>query len=355
MADAQAVQGKPGMSQEEAAPVFANLLNPEPSPEPESKDTDNNEEVSEEKGAEEATDDAEAVDEESEETSDESESDESEDEDGEVEAEDEPEEVTEDTLFSVKVDGKDVDVPLKELQAGYMMQKDYTKKTMAIAEDRRKLDADRTEIDSYRQAVLSDMAQKSADLDALLTEFQATDDVSQQEMDRLETEEPDRYLMLKDKARDKQTRIQQAKDKQQAIHAEMQYQQQVQRNDFLVREDVKLLDKLPSWKNDEVRKAEGDELHAYLTKTGWTGEEIGNGLVDHRMVLLARDAMLYSKVGDKKTIANKKVKSKPKYVKPGTSKPRVDKDAVRRKELNKRLKTSGKKEDAGAIFAEMFK
>ena len=42
--------------------------------------------------------------------------------------------------FTVKVDGVDRQVTLEELQRGYMMQADYTKKTQALADERRALE-----------------------------------------------------------------------------------------------------------------------------------------------------------------------------------------------------------------------
>lgn len=42
--------------------------------------------------------------------------------------------------FTVKVDGVDRQVTLEELQRGYMMQADYTKKTQALADERRVLE-----------------------------------------------------------------------------------------------------------------------------------------------------------------------------------------------------------------------
>jgi hypothetical protein len=48
------------------------------------------------------------------------------------ESEDEPE-----PTYKVKVNGEEVEVPLSELTKGYSREQDYTKKTMALAEERK--------------------------------------------------------------------------------------------------------------------------------------------------------------------------------------------------------------------------
>jgi len=44
-----------------------------------------------------------------------------------------------DYLVTIKVDGEERQVPIRELQSGYMRQADYTKKTQGVAADRQKL------------------------------------------------------------------------------------------------------------------------------------------------------------------------------------------------------------------------
>lgn len=57
-----------------------------------------------------------------------------------VQPEEPPVEPPKPQMFTVKVDGVDRQVTLEELQRGYMMQADYTKKTQALANERRALE-----------------------------------------------------------------------------------------------------------------------------------------------------------------------------------------------------------------------
>ena len=56
------------------------------------------------------------------------------------ELEEQPQQPPQPQTFTVKVDGVDRQVTLEELQRGYMMQADYTKKTQALADERRALE-----------------------------------------------------------------------------------------------------------------------------------------------------------------------------------------------------------------------
>src|SRR5574340_754521 len=51
-----------------------------------------------------------------------------------------------DPLVTIKVDGKDVEVKLSELKNGYQRQADYTRKTQAVAEERKTIDAERQKV-----------------------------------------------------------------------------------------------------------------------------------------------------------------------------------------------------------------
>ena len=83
-------------------------------------------------------------------------------------------------VFSVKVDGKEVEVTLDELQKGYSRTQDYTRKTQQIAEARKQTEAElqavRAEREQYAQllgaleAQVQQAAQPNIDWDTLYRE-----------------------------------------------------------------------------------------------------------------------------------------------------------------------------------------
>ena len=83
-------------------------------------------------------------------------------------------------VFTVKVDGKEVEVTLDELQKGYSRTQDYTRKTQQIAEARKQTEAELQEVRAEReqyaqllgalQAQVQQAAQPNIDWDRLYNE-----------------------------------------------------------------------------------------------------------------------------------------------------------------------------------------
>ena len=93
----------------------------------------------------------------------------------------EPEEQEQPTVFTVKVDGKEVEVTLDELQKGYSRTQDYTRKTQQIAEIRKQVEVE-------TEAVRAERAQYAQMLGALQAQLQGAE--TQIDWDRLYQEDP---------------------------------------------------------------------------------------------------------------------------------------------------------------------
>ncbi len=108
-------------------------------------------------------------------------------------------------------------------------------------------------------------------------------------------------------------------DKQSVIQQEQtrMYQQQK------VREETRLLERIPEWKDPAIRAAETQQLVEHAQSVGYTTQEITTSL-DSRMVALVRDSHLLKKMladqASKKPLAAKKIKAAPKMVKSGQPK-----------------------------------
>ena len=108
-------------------------------------------------------------------------------------------------------------------------------------------------------------------------------------------------------------------DKQSVIQQEQtrMYQQQK------VREETRLLERIPDWKDPAIRAAETQQLVEHAQSVGYTTQEITTSL-DSRMVALVRDSHLLKKMladqASKKPLAAKKIKAAPKMVKSGQPK-----------------------------------
>lgn len=92
---------------------------------------------------------------------------------------------------------------------------------------------------------------------------------------------------------------------------------------MLAAEEAALLAKLPDWRNNERATAEKQAITRELTRYGFQPSEISH-LMDHRMVLLARDAMKWQELQRSKTEKVKQVRDAPPVVKPGAAPAQAD-------------------------------
>jgi len=108
-------------------------------------------------------------------------------------------------------------------------------------------------------------------------------------------------------------------DKQAIIQQEQTRMHQQQK----VREEARLLERIPEWKDPAIRAAETQQLVEHAQSVGYTTQEITTSL-DSRMVALVRDSHLLKKMladqASKKPLAAKKIKAAPKMVKSGQPK-----------------------------------
>lgn len=262
-----------------------------------------------------------------------------------VETEVEAETQEEPQVFTVKIDGKEVEVTLDELKNGYQRQSDYTRKTMEAAEQRKAAEAEyqkaRTERDQYAQK----LSQDGALLTALLGEQQQTN------WQQLLESDPVEYLKQQHLYQQRYAQLQQIQQEQQKVWELQQSEQARQFQSHLQSQHELLLDKLPDWKDEAKAKTEKAELKTWLAGEGFSEAEI-NSLADAKFVIAARKAMLYDKMISQAKAAAKKVQNVPQKVeRPSTGQaPNLDK----RSSAYQRLFKTGKVEDAAAVFASLL-
>jgi hypothetical protein len=210
------------------------------------------------------------------------------------------------------------------------------------------------------------LQQNHALLTAALQEQEKTD------WDALLQQDPQEYLKQKHLQERRQAALQNtiAQARQLgALEAQERLKNHVQTSQ---REHQATLDKLPEWKDEKKAAAEKEEIAKELLSRGFPPEMVfgkynrdgspvldqyGNiespGLLDHRTLLLARDAMLYRKTMDKAKAAAKKVSDLPQKVeRPGGGETNpLDGRTTAIKQLQK----SGSVRDAAAVFDRIFK
>lgn len=214
-----------------------------------------------------------------------------------------------------------------------------------------------------QQAQMSQQFQQAVSAD--IAQLQSLDNLMEQQFGKVDwqkefSEDPFNAMKLKEQ-RD-QLREQRAAALQGLNAKQQQFQAHFQQNAqrVLAAEQEALLAKVPAWRNAEKAKAEQGEIASVLTSQyGFAPQEVGT-LIDHRMLLVARDAAAYRKL-----LANKDARVKQARQAPATAKPGAAVQPDGRAEFNKvrgKLRELGSKGNhkaqeklAEAMFERAFK
>ena len=254
----------------------------------------------------------------------------------------------EDLKYTVKVDGEELEVGIDELKNGYQRQADYTRKSQALAEQRKEteqIQSERQKLEQERQMYANGLQMLQEQQNAKLQEFNSTD------WEALKNEDPYQYMLKKDEYRDAQEKVQNVQQQQVIIQQERAEEAQKARAHFVQQEYARLVQALPEW-NDKESTVKKD-VQEYAKSVGFLPEEI-NQLADHRSVLVIKKAMEYDKLTTKVAPKKKAVKKVPKVQKSGrgNSKEDVAVEAIKKKRA--RLQKSGKQQDAASVFYDML-
>ncbi|MCP4929049.1 MAG: hypothetical protein GY918_08360 [Gammaproteobacteria bacterium] len=259
-----------------------------------------------------------------------------------VEDEVEEEDQTDTPLYTVKVDGKEVDVTLDELQSGYLKDSDYRKKTGEIAEQRRAMDAQAQAIQQERAQYAQALGQMQSEAERQLNEYKQID------WNRLREDDPMLFMQRRDEQRELEKSIEDGHKQQQHLAHQAQNYQVHQFNHNVETGKEKLLSVMPDW-DDAMSKS----VREYGLGEGFTNEELST-LTDHRSMVMLRKAMMYDKI-QRSQPARKKVKADtPKYVKSGVAKSKGDVSAKKRADKTKQLRKSGSVDDAASMIYDML-
>ena len=247
-------------------------------------------------------------------------------------------------VFSVKVDGKEVEVTLDELQKGYSRTQDYTRKTQQIAEARKQTEAE-------LQAVRAEREQYAQLLSALESQVQQ---VAQPNIDwdRLYQEDPIEWVRQREVMRDNQEKAAAIQSEKQRLSQLSQQEQAQFMQHKLQHEQEALLAAIPDWKDAKKAQAEKALLVEFGQKIGFTPDEL-KGVVDHRAVLMLRKAALYDQMMSKRGNIKPVTNNGPRPAKPGAA-GRVSNttEAVR---AQQRVAKTGRVDDAANAIFQLLK
>ena len=250
------------------------------------------------------------------------------------------------STYTIKVDGKDVEVTLDELQAGYSRQADYTRKSQVLAEQRKKADEELAATQQERQHYLSQLEQFNTQADAKIKEFSSTD------WTKLKEEDPTEYMLKRDQYRELQDNKRMVEDEQKNLQLKSQQEHEAKWQEELGRQQDIMAQRLPEWVDPDKGPKLKQNIKSFAVKKGFTEQEV-NSLIDARSVDVLHKAMLYENLLAAK-ISNKKTKVVPKVQKPGSPPTKGEISSDKLKAQRARLKRSGHVNDASKLIESLM-
>lgn len=208
--------------------------------------------------------------------------------------------------FTIKHDGQEVTLKQSELTELAQKGFDYTKKTMALADERKTIETEREHVRGEAEQVTQTREQAVEDLRAITNFLSgiigAPPDVS------LAQQDASLYLAQKahhDQLRDKLSQAQQALG---IAAKELEAERQRQNAAKQARTEKVLIDTLPGWKDNPQQKF--SETARYLESLGLNGKNAGSAALEPGFWQMAVKAKAFD------DLQQKKVQSKP-AAKPG--------------------------------------
>ncbi len=258
---------------------------------------------------------------------------------------DEIEEVSEPQLYAVKINGEDVEVTIDELQSSYSRQADYTRKTQELAQQRKTVKEQQSEV-AKNEAIYKELLPK---MEAALSESLG----DEPNWETLYSNDPIGYVRERDLWNEKQQKLQAVQAEQTRLQEEDQVKQQEQIQKYMQYGEKQILNHVPEWKDKTIQQEEKLAIRDHaINDLGFTAEEI-NQVYDYRLLMGLRNSWMQNKT--QKAVKKKptqKASARNRVAKPGSVSRK--KTSTPLKKSKARLAKSGKVQDAAKVFEQLI-
>jgi hypothetical protein len=253
----------------------------------------------------------------------------------------EAEELEEPQKFRVKAAGEEREVTLDELIKSYQLGTDYTKKSQAVAEERKAVEAERQAVQEAK-ALRDQYAQRLEMLETML-QPQETEN-----LDYLKETDPIGYAVKVAEMAQREKQLAQVQAERHRIAQQQEQDRQMQMQSLVREEMQKLTAAIPEFADPAKGETIRNDIRAFGKQLGFSDQELA-AVYDSRAVLTLYKAMQYDKLMASKPEVTKKVSQAPKAIKPGVAQSR-DTNVEELKKLKARAKQSGRVADAASVF-----
>jgi len=250
-------------------------------------------------------------------------------------------ELEEPELHRIKVQGQELEVTLDELKAGYSRDSDYRQKTHTLGLEKRDLETQKTSLRQSYDTRLSELNELIATADATVRQRQGSEDLQ-----KLYDEDPTAAAKLDYQLRQETRQLEDVKSKAREAQAQ-------QYDEFLSTQKELAATKIPEYSDPNKADQFKYNMRTSLRNYGFNDHEIGS-LADHRFLMVAKDAMSYQNLKNKRPIVQKKIANAPKVVKAGIAKSGTSsgREGIRNK--ISRLKRTGHIREAQDAIMDMI-
>ncbi len=250
-----------------------------------------------------------------------------------------------DTLeIAVKINGEEGKAKLSDLKASYQIKEAAEAR---LKEAKEKARAETQIIAEKREQLQSQFAVVGSLIDRMEKSFNK--DESSVNWEQLRQQDPAEWSAKREEFKQRREDIERTKreavDSYKSTVAQAEYETKERQQQYLQEQAQQLIERLPEWKDPNTAKAEKTAVAEYLLNQGFTQEDI-SAASDHRMVIMARKAMLYDKGKDKAGVVEKKITKIPKVLKPGSPKPQEQVNRERQNQVKAKLRSTGSLESA---------
>jgi len=268
----------------------------------------------------------------------------------EVEAEEEESEEAEQEpdgteYHRVKLDGTDYEVTLDEALAGYQRQQDYTKKTQALAEEKKQVQAE-------MEAAKQDRLQYQQRVEYMVQQQQAQQP-QEPDWEQLYESDPLEWMKQKENFRSQKEKNLELQQEQFRMRQQQEYEQQEQMKVHLSQQHQALMEAIPEWSDTKVMQQEKAQIRDYAINTlGYSQEEVSQ-VYDSRAVQALRSGMIASGLSGKGKAKLRPASPAIRAVTPGSAPEQPRKQTSIHKAKIK-LAKSGKMSDADEVFKQLL-
>lgn len=270
----------------------------------------------------------------------EEESEEADEQEGEGETDDEATE-----YYVVTIGDEELEVTEDELLSGYQRQRDYTRKTQEVAEQRKSLESELEQTQAERAKYAKALEQILEEDSKELEQFNDID------WDTLRAENPNEFLMKHYEMQQVRERLAGRKQAREEALKGVDGFSTKQEQAVLEREQARVKELVEGWEGENHQQLV-DTLRDQANKEGFTDEDAA--LFKHAQVIkLLQKANKYDEIVAKKdSVVQKKVQRKvPKVVKTGNKSDSAESKALAQQQKQmERFKQTGKLEDSVNVF-----